>query len=94
MKIRVQYKGQLRTALNCGEEEIELPDGSTVASLLSNLSQRHADTKTQQLLIASGRTPTSLLIVVNDTAISAHQFSAAMLYAGDVVTLLPPIAGG
>jgi sulfur carrier protein ThiS len=94
MKIRVQYKGQLRTLLNCSEEEIELPDGGTVASLLNSLSQHHAGTTAQPLLIVSGRAPTSLLIVVNEAAIPAQQFSTAILRAGDVVTLLPPIAGG
>ncbi len=94
MRILVQYKGQLRTALKCGEEEIELPDGGTVASLLSKLSERHSHVATQHLLTTNGRTPTGLLTVVNDAAISSLQCSMVVLNTGDVVTLLPPIAGG
>ena len=29
MKLRVQYMAQLRTAVGCAEEEVDLPDGST-----------------------------------------------------------------
>jgi sulfur carrier protein ThiS len=35
-----------------------------------------------------------LLIVVNETAIPAREAATTELHANDVVTLLPPIAGG
>lgn len=94
MKLRVQYTAQLRTVLGCSEEELELPDGSTLATLLAHLVTHHNHVAAPHLVTAAGQTQTSLLVVVNDFAIAAHQSAAVVLRPGDVVTLLPPIAGG
>ena len=94
MKVRVQYTAQLRAAIGHIEEEAELPDGSTLAALLSHLAARHNHVASPHLLTATGQTQSSLLIVVNDSAVAAHQSDSICLCAGDVVILLPPIAGG
>jgi len=94
MKVRIQYTAQLRTAIGRSEEEAELPDGSTLAALLSHLATRHNHVASPHLITATGRAQSSLMIVVNDSAVAAHQSDSICLRAGDVVTLLPPIAGG
>ena len=94
MKIRVQYSAQLRTALGRAEEEVELASGSTLAALFDDLATRLDDGAKGHLLAADGRIRASLLIVVNETVTSADAANATMLKCGDVVLLLPPIAGG
>jgi sulfur-carrier protein len=94
MKVRVQYTAQLRTALGQADEDIELPDGSTLASLLSHLAAQHGHKAHSHFTGPGGEVPKSLLIVVNDSAKSAIVADATVLSSGDVVTLLPPIAGG
>ena len=42
----------------------------------------------------AGHARPSLLVVVNDSAVSAREAATTMLHSDDVVTLLPPIAGG
>ena len=90
MKVRVQFTAQLRTALGKAAEEVELPEGSSVAELLRQLVNRF-DGAAPHLLKPTGEPQSSLLIVINE-AVATTQ--SVHLRAGDVVTLLPPIAGG
>lgn len=93
MKLRVQYMAQLRTAIGQSEEEIELPDGTSVAGLLIQLARTHSATKSH-FVTESGDARPSLLIVLNNSAVSARDAATTALHSDDVVTLLPPIAGG
>jgi MoaD family protein len=93
MKLRIKYTGQLRTAVQRAEEEIDLPDGSLLAELLNHLTVRYPAGKAL-LLGRSGEIASSLLVAINETAISAQDAKGVMLKDGDVVLLLPPIAGG
>ena len=94
MKLRVQYSAQLRTAAGRPEEEIELPEGSSLAALLGFLAGQLGDGAAPHLVAPGGEAPRNLLVVVNGSAASAHEAAATVLRAGDVVLLLPPIAGG
>jgi MoaD family protein len=93
MKVRVQYTAQLRTALGRPEDEVELREGSNLAELLEHLTVK-LDGAAAHLVSADGRIHRSLLVVVNDAALPSHDASNTRLRSGDVVTLLPPIAGG
>jgi molybdopterin converting factor small subunit len=93
MNLRVQYMAQLRTTVGRIEECAELPEGSRLLDLLVHLASVHAPAKSH-LLADSGQARPSLLMVVNDSAVPARDAAATVLRAGDVVTLLPPIAGG
>ena len=94
MKLRVQYTAQLRSLIGRLEEEVELPEGSSLAALLDHLAVRLGEGPAVHLRTAGGQIARNLLVVVNDSAKSAHEASATMLQPGDVVLLLPPIAGG
>jgi len=94
MKLRVQYMGQLRTAAGRSEEEIELPESTNLAALLSQLASRLGEAAAPHLVNAAGHAQGGLLIVVNGSAIAASHAATTVLCPGDIVTLLPPIAGG
>ena len=93
MKLRVKYTAQLRSAIKRAEEDIDLPDGSPLSALLIHLANRH-DSGRPHLLSDAGQAHASLLVVVNESAVSARDASSVQLCDGDVVLLLPPIAGG
>ena len=93
MKVRVQFTAQLRTAIGRSSDELELPDGSSVAALIESLAAMFAEAR-PHLLTADGQPHRSLLIVVNDAAVSAASAAEGRLCEGDAVTLMPPIAGG
>ena len=94
MKLRVQYTAQLRTAAGRPEEEVELPAGSTLAALLALLASRLDAAAAAHLFAPEGHIRPSLLLVVNDAVASAEAAQSTVLRPGDVVLLMPPIAGG
>jgi MoaD family protein len=93
MKLRLQYMAQLRAAVGQSEEAVEMLDGGRLSDLLSHLADRHAAARSH-FVTDTGQPRPSLLIVVNETAIPAREAATTELHANDVVTLLPPIAGG
>jgi molybdopterin converting factor small subunit len=94
MTLRVQYMGQLRTAAGRSEDEIDLREPTDLASLLAGLADRLDQAGSHHLVSATGQIQCGLLIVVNGAAVAAHQAATTTLRPGDVITLLPPIAGG
>jgi molybdopterin synthase sulfur carrier subunit len=94
MKLRVQYMAQLRSAVGRAEEEVELPEGSSLAILLDHLAALRGHEAAKHLLAPSGDALHSLLVIVNDSAKPAPLASTTLLQPGDTITLLPPIAGG
>jgi molybdopterin converting factor small subunit len=93
MKIHVKYTAQLRTALQRAEESVELPEASSLAALLTHLADRDPAGR-PHLLSGAGLVNACLLVVVNESAVSAGDATSVALQEGDVVLLLPPIAGG
>lgn len=93
MNVRVQYMAQLRTVVGQAEELIELPDGSRLSDVLAQLASRH-DVARSHLVTETGQPRPSLLIVVNEAAVPTRDAATTELQSNDVVTLLPPIAGG
>ncbi len=94
MRLRVQYTAQLRTVVGRTEEEIEFPEGSNLAELLVHLASELRREAAPFLLTAGGELQPSLLVALNHGAVSSCNARAVLVNAGDVVTLLPPIAGG
>ncbi len=93
MKVRVQYMAQLRTLLGVSEEQFELPEASDVMTLVKQMAQQRS-AAAPHLLAASDSLRPSLLIAINGAAIALQTTESIRLHDGDVVTLLPPIAGG
>lgn len=94
MNVRVEFAGQLQTATGQANDRVELPEGSTVAMLLSELGQRYGDAARPHLFSAAGKMQSSLLVAINGTALPSRQAGATVLREEDTVLLLPPIAGG
>jgi molybdopterin converting factor small subunit len=94
VKLQVRYAAQLRAILGRSEEDVDLPEGSNLADLLLHLAD-NGGCEAESHLITAARAPRpSLLVVVNDSAVSARAAANLVLNHGDTVTLLPPIAGG
>jgi molybdopterin synthase sulfur carrier subunit len=94
MKLHVQYSAQLRTAVGRPQDEVEVPNGSSLAALLEHLANSLDEAAASHLIAPDGGFRPSLLIVVNDAAAPVHAAADTELKHGDVVLLLPPIAGG
>jgi molybdopterin converting factor small subunit len=90
----VQYTAQLRTVLEKAEEEVELSERCSVAELLTRLASRWHAEAVNLLLTPAGSLQPSLMVVLNSEVVPAGETHKVQVKPGDVVTLLPPIAGG
>lgn len=92
--IHVQYLAQLRDVVNRANEVVEMPPGCTLAELLGTLAGRHGQNASAHLVTSGGEPQRTLLTIVNEAAIPPREAAATLLQEGDIVTLMPPIAGG
>lgn len=81
MEIKVLYFQSAMKAAGCREETLAIGEDSTVADLITRLTQSHP---------ALEALAASLLYAVNET----HGATDRQLSDGDVVALMPPFSGG
>jgi len=91
MAIRVQIPAPLRP-LTGGADEVAV-DAADLGSLIEALEARHKGLK-DRLCDASGNLRSYVRIFVNDEDVRFLQEKATALKAGDVVAIVPAIAGG
>jgi molybdopterin converting factor small subunit len=94
MRLLVQYTAQLRTAAEKAEEEFELEGRTSLADLLGRIASRLRTEAAGHLLIPAGRPQPSLLVVLNSEVVRTRDADSVLVKPGDVLTLMPPIAGG
>jgi len=81
MEVEIRYFAAAREATGLESEALTVPEGSTVAALLEALCTRHP--------ALAG--PATSLRVALDTQFAAP---GAVVPAGAVVALIPPVGGG
>ena len=81
MIVRVLYFATLRDLAGTKEEQVELPDGSTIADLKVLLAKNHPNLT---------RAKSSMLVSIN----REFSFDEDMLHDGDEVAIFPPVSGG
>ena len=84
MRVKLLCFGVLKDLLGLATEEVQVPEGSSVADLLRNLEQRTSNS------VMDAKVWRSLAVAVN------REYSPAgtVLRDGDEVALLPPVSGG
>ncbi|MGE3805031.1 MAG: MoaD/ThiS family protein [Gemmataceae bacterium] len=90
MQVTVQYSAQARTATGTASETIDLERATSIRSVLVQLADKHGDGLRKILLTGQGDVHQALLLFVGDEQVDA----ARELHAGDVLSILPPLAGG
>jgi len=94
MRLYVQYSAQLRTAIGRAEETVDLPEGSSVHSLLQHIGNNRGEHVALHLFNRAGEAQPSLMVALNGSAIPPIAARSTALKAGDTIALMPPIAGG
>jgi molybdopterin synthase sulfur carrier subunit len=92
MKVYTKYYAFIRERLGRSDEEFELEEGSTVADFLKLFSEKYAG-KLMGLfdgpVLRKG-----FAVAVNGENVDLANWKNTRLKDGDVVVVLPPIAGG
>jgi len=94
MKLFVEFTGQLQSAMGRSHEQLELPPGSNVLELVTQLANKCSQQARPHLMTDAGRIQPSLLVAINKSAFAADQATDKLLQDGDTVVFLPPISGG
>jgi len=92
MRVTVKYWGQIKQAAGRASECVEVDEGATVRDLIGKIAAERGEHLRGHLLDAGGAPRASLLCAVGDEQVSWD--APRQLAEGDVVTFLPPIAGG
>jgi molybdopterin converting factor small subunit len=92
MHITIVYAAQAKQAAGTGRESLELTPPLRVCDLLPELARRHGAALGRLLLTESSALQPALLVFVGDDQVAPN--SPRELQPGDVLTILPPIAGG
>ncbi|HZZ72103.1 MAG TPA: MoaD/ThiS family protein [Pirellulales bacterium] len=91
LTVQIQYSAQARQAAGISQESITLAAAAVVLDLLRAISEARPALR-PILWNAEGQPQSSTLLFVNDVQVRAE--ASPPLRSGDVLTILPPIAGG
>ncbi|MCI4319130.1 MAG: molybdopterin-synthase adenylyltransferase MoeB [Thermoplasmata archaeon] len=90
-EVQIKVPSPLRTFTN-GEAKV-VAEGATVGGVLDDLVRRHTGLKAQ-LLNGEGRLRSGVTVFLNDEDVRYLEREATAVKSGDVVALVPAIAGG
>ena len=92
MKITIEYNGQLRHLAQKKSDTIDVANGTAIPEIIAQVAAAYDDAFRAILFDSTGRLLPSALVLFHDAPVDRDQWP--MLNDGDVITLLPPIAGG
>jgi sulfur carrier protein ThiS len=76
------------------EDNIEVPEGTSLAELLVHVASGLSREAAGYVLTPAGELQPSLLVAVNNRAVPTHEAHDVRVHTGDLVMIMPPIAGG
>jgi len=94
MTVRVCYLAQARKVAGVSEDTVPWREGLTLAALLDELATERGPDLRRFLFRDNGTLHATLLLTVNDQPVPRGMAESHTLNAGDVVTMIPPVAGG
>jgi len=95
MRVRVRMMGPLRVASGRAEEDLDLPDGSDVSSVVRRLVEGHGEEFEKALIDPVTGSPTPYaLILLNGVEIGNIGGLKTAVQDGDTLVFLPVTHGG
>lgn len=88
MKVRVRYFARFRSLVGVDEEELEIPEGTTVGELIELIKERHPSLRNEVFAEDDD------LADVNVSRNGRYVGFDEVLEEGDVIALFPPVSGG
>lgn len=94
MKVKVRYFALLREFTGKREDLVELEEDTSVGELLETLSAKYGEKFRDYLYGVGEFEGLSINILLNGRNISLNEGFKTKLQDGDVLSILPPVAGG
>ena len=94
VRISIQFEAQLRHAAGVTKTELTVPNDCCVVEALKIAAEQFGTPLRERLLTIDGSPLRSVLIFVNDHAVSHQATAETCLNDGDALLLFPPISGG
>ena len=92
MNITIEFYGQLRHLADTDSVSLDVEAGTSIPELVTALAKDRCDIFKSILFDPSGALLSSALILMGDEPVDRSPWPT--LKDGDVMTLLPPLAGG
>ena len=92
MQVVVEFTAQFKQAAQKASQAVDVPEGTTMQSVLQSVANDLGDPLKSLLLNADSNLHASILVFVQDE--QAHWNEDHALSDGDTITLLAPISGG
>lgn len=92
LKIQTKYYAVLRERLGKSSEEFDLPEGSSILDFLEKLRETYGRVLAD--LFEGGGLRAGFALALNGENLDRSLWASTRLKEGDVVVVLPPIAGG
>jgi molybdopterin synthase sulfur carrier subunit len=94
LKIRVQYFASVREIVNQREEALEVPEGTSVRTLLELLVAKHGNGLKQYIFNKTGAVRQHLQFLLDEKSISEISGLSTPLKEGSILAIIPPVGGG
>ena len=94
MKVIVRYFTVLREVTGKREEEIDAKKGSTIKDILNFLNGKYGKEFEKYVLSGMKHKGLKLLFLMNGQNIEQLEGLKTKLHDGNVLTIMPPVAGG
>ena len=94
IRVTTRYYAFLRERVGREEETLELPEGASVGDFLEKLAERHGEKLLGYVFDENKQLRSGFAVALNGENIRPEEIRDTRLKDGDVVVILPPIAGG
>ena len=95
LKVTVELFGTLAKNMSRKKVELTLPEGATMSTLIEQMVQSHGKSFEQRILTYVDHVPwLTSVILLNERSVKAASFPDIKLNDGDVVQVIPHVAGG
>ncbi|MBS7622292.1 MoaD family protein [Candidatus Bathyarchaeota archaeon] len=95
MKVKARYFAAVREIVGKSEEDFDLPDGTTVHSLLNILSSKYGEPLRSYIFPRrAGELSPNLNLLLDGKNVAMMDGVETILYEGCVFAIIPPVGGG
>jgi len=94
IRVATRFYAFLRERVGRQDDTLELGDDATVGDFLEKLAEKYEHALVGYVFDADKHLRSGFAVALNGENVKPEEFSSRRLRDGDVVVILPPIAGG